>query len=70
MAALSTLTLSGVPVTTMVLCAASPAWSHHSHAMFDRDKVVTKNGTVNAWLFRNPHVFLYVDVKQENGETV
>jgi hypothetical protein len=54
----------------MVLCAASPAWSHHSHAMFDRDKVVTKNGTVNAWLFRNPHVFLYVDVKQENGETV
>ena len=27
-------------------------------------------GTVTEFVFRNPHVFLYVDVKGENGETV
>ena len=27
-------------------------------------------GTVTEFVFRNPHVFLYVDVKGDNGETV
>ena len=51
------------------LVAASPAWSHHSHAMFDHSKAVTLEGTVTEFVFRNPHVFLYMDVKSENGET-
>ena len=27
-------------------------------------------GTVTEFVFRNPHVFLYVDVKGDNGETM
>src|SRR5215813_7733484 len=54
----------------MTLAASSPAWAHHSHAMFDHDKEVTITGTVAEWVFRNPHVFLYVDVKSPSGETV
>ena len=50
--------------------AVSPAWSHHSHAMFDHAKEVTLSGTVTEFVFRNPHVFLYVDIKVDNGETV
>ena len=50
--------------------AAAPAWSHHSHAMFDHSKPVTITGTVTEFVFRNPHVFLYVDVKRDTGETV
>ena len=61
----------------MVLLAAavalgmvSPALSHHSHAMFDHATQVSINGTVTDFVLRNPHTFLYVDVKSENGEKV
>jgi hypothetical protein len=37
--------------------------------MFDHSKAVTLEGTVTEFVFRNPHVFLYMDVKGENGET-
>ena len=59
-----------VLAATIALSVSAPAWSHHSHAMFDHDKVVTITGTVSEWVFRNPHVFLYVDVKTESGDTV
>ena len=62
--------LTGVLAAAMALGVSSAAWSHHSHAMFDHDKVVTITGTVSEWVFRNPHVFLYVDVKSESGDTV
>jgi hypothetical protein len=61
---------------TVLLAAAmavglgSPAWPHHSHAMFDHATRVTLSGTVTEFVYRNPHGFLYVDVKQDNGETV
>jgi uncharacterized protein DUF6152 len=57
-------------LTAALALTSSPAWSHHSHAMFDHDKEVTITGTVSQWIFRNPHVFLYVDAKAESGETV
>jgi hypothetical protein len=44
------------------------AAAHHSHAMFDTSKEVTITGTVSSFVYRNPHVFLYVDVKGDNGE--
>ena len=54
----------------LALGAVSPAWSHHSHTMFDHTKEVTLSGTVTEFVFRNPHVFLYVDIKADSGETV
>jgi Family of unknown function (DUF6152) len=70
MAAVKTLVLTGALAGAMALAVASPAWSHHSHAMFDHDKEVTITGTVAEWIFRNPHVFLYMDVKSDKGDTV
>ena len=49
---------------------AGSAWSHHSHAMFDHSKEMTVTGTVTEFVFRNPHVFLYIDVENEKGGTV
>ena len=54
----------------IALGLTSPAWSHHSHAMFDHATRITVTGTVTEFLYRNPHGFLYIDVKQDTGETV
>ena len=57
-------------VVALALGVATPAWSHHSHAMFDHSKPATVTGTVKEFVFRNPHVYLYVDGKNEKGEVV
>ncbi len=62
--------LTAALAAAIALAGSSPAWSHHSHAMFDHDKEVTIKGTVTDWVFRNPHVFLYVNVKTDTGEMV
>ena len=52
----------------LALGGAQWAAAHHSHAMFDTSKEVTITGTVTNFVYRNPHVFLYVEVKGENGQ--
>ena len=47
-----------------------PAAAHHSHSMFDLEQEVKITGTVTAFMFRNPHCFLYVDVEDESGNLV
>ena len=54
----------------LALGLSSTAWSHHSHAMFDHATRMTLTGTVTEFVYRNPHGFLYIDVKRDNGETV
>ena len=70
MTVMRNLKLTGVLAAAIALAVSSPAWSHHSHAMFDHEKEVTITGTVGEWVFRNPHVFLYVDARTDSGETV
>lgn len=42
-------------------CAAPlTAQAHHSHAMFDPTKTVEVQGTVKAFNFANPHVYLFL----------
>jgi hypothetical protein len=70
MTVMNSLRLTGALAAAMTLAVSSPAWSHHSHAMFDHEKVVTITGTVTEWVFRNPHVFLYVNITTDTGATV
>ena len=51
------------------LFAAAPAagWAHHSHAMFDTSKQETIEGTVKAFAFSNPHVYLFL-VSMKDGK--
>ena len=60
----------GLLTTALALGVVSPAPAHHSHAMFDHAQEVAVTGTVKEFVFRNPHVMLYVDVKSERGEVV
>ena len=59
---------TGVLTVAMALGVVSPALSHHSHAMFDHAVEVSLTGTVTQFVFRNQHVFLYLDVKNDKGE--
>ena len=50
---------------------AAPALSHHSAAMFEPEKVITVEGTVKEFEYTNPHSWLYVTVRDDQGvETV
>jgi hypothetical protein len=61
---------TGLLAGAMALAVVSPALSHHSHAMYDHTKEVSVTGTVTKYVFRNPHVFLYIDIKSDSGEVV
>lgn len=52
------------------LAIASPISAHHSHSMFDHEQEITLTGTVTKFSFLNPHVFLFIDVEQDDGEMV
>jgi len=56
-------------IASLVLCA-NLAMSHHSEAMFDPDKVVTVTGTVTEFQYVNPHVWLFVQARDEGVETL
>ena len=60
-------TLAGLVVAVLLFGNARQAAAHHSHSMFDMSREVTLTGTVTSYDYRNPHVFLHVDVKGENG---
>jgi len=47
---------------------AGVASAHHSVAGFDSTKEVVLKGTVAQFIWRNPHVLLEWDVKDENGK--
>jgi hypothetical protein len=52
------------------LCCALPLFAHHSFsAEFDSSKTVNLKGVVSKVDWVNPHIFVYVDVKDESGKT-
>src|SRR5690606_23196390 len=55
-----------------LLAAALPAAAHHSFpAQYDAEKPVTLTGTVTRVEWTNPHIFIYIDVPdEETGEVV
>lgn len=51
------------------LACALPSFAHHAvSAEFDASKMVTLKGTVSRVDWVNPHIFVYVDVKDESGK--
>ena len=58
----------GLTIRFAILLATGPLLAHHGEANYDTDKVVSVKGTVTDFQFINPHVQIFMNVKNENGE--
>jgi uncharacterized protein DUF6152 len=54
---------------SLLLAVALPALAHHSVSMYDMQNPTTIKGTVDRLEWTNPHAYIYVNVKNDKGET-
>jgi hypothetical protein len=54
----------------VALLLLQPSYAHHSDAGIDMDSVAAFEGTVNKFVWRNPHVYVLVEENNEKGEAV
>jgi hypothetical protein len=52
------------------VAVAIPAAAHHSFAMFDALKIVQLEGNVKEFQWTNPHAWILLNVKDEQGQMV
>ena len=54
-----------------LLLAAAPALAHHSFAAeYDSNQLITLKGVVTKVEWTNPHIYIYIDVKDADGKIV
>lgn len=54
---------------TLLLCCGTPAWAHHSFAMYDLQNPIDVKGTVKEFRFLNPHSWIILSVEDETGKS-
>ena len=57
-----------VLICALAICAiAQSAFAHHSAAMFDPEKVKELTGTIKEFQWKNPHVWIQLNVQNAAG---
>jgi Family of unknown function (DUF6152) len=60
-----------IAAVALLIAAARPTFAHHAFAAeFDSNKPFTVTGVVSKVAWQNPHVYVYVDAKDESGKMV
>jgi hypothetical protein len=58
-----------LPALFILMAIAAPIFAHHSEAAeYDSTKPVKITGTIKKVEWQNPHIWFYVDVKDEDGK--
>jgi hypothetical protein len=55
-------------VVLAVLLAGAAGAHHNMSALFDFNQRFTRTGTLSKIDWRNPHIYLFIDVKNEQGQ--
>jgi hypothetical protein len=50
-----------------IIAGGTPAWAHHSFAMFDSDNQIDIEGAVEQFKLTSPHAFIIIKVKGTDG---
>ena len=53
-----------------VILFSIPVWAHHGNAAYDDKNPITIKGTVTEFAWTNPHVQIYLDVKDDKGSVI
>jgi hypothetical protein len=60
-----------IALVTLVAAGTAPLFAHHSFAAeFDANKPITLKGVVTQIDWANPHVWFYINVKDDDGRMV
>lgn len=59
-----------LPSLVLAVVCSVPAQAHHSAAAFDTQIEATITGTVTEYSFRNPHVYMTLEVTKDDGTVV
>lgn len=65
---MSTKRVAALAAFFLCLTFSGTALAHHGSANYDAAKTVSVKGTVTDFQFVNPHVLIYMDVKDESGK--
>ena len=65
-----TLLLLAAAVVLGSALTMTPTFAHHSTAMYDMNNPVTVSGVVKRFEWTNPHAFIFLEAKDQKGNTV
>ena len=62
--------LAAMIVSGAFVAAGNAALAHHSFAMFDQENPIELEGVVHEFKYTNPHSYLLLEVKGQDGSVV